>query len=105
MYQRLIDYIRGLYAEYGYEEVITPQIFDRKLFETSGHLQSGQLDLVCSNLLNNGGRQRKRSQASMQARAKGAHHHNPKQRNRKNARYARHCIVDARSCTDSVLTY
>ncbi|HEY2409933.1 MAG TPA: threonine--tRNA ligase [Polyangiaceae bacterium] len=38
VYQRLIDYIRGLYVEYGYEEVITPQIFDNRLFETSGHL-------------------------------------------------------------------
>ena len=32
------EYVRELYAEYGYEEVVTPQIFDRRLFETSGHL-------------------------------------------------------------------
>jgi threonyl-tRNA synthetase len=38
VYHRLVDYIRGLYLEYGYEEVITPQIFDKRLFETSGHL-------------------------------------------------------------------
>ncbi|HEY6081204.1 MAG TPA: threonine--tRNA ligase [Polyangiaceae bacterium] len=38
IYNRLIDYIRGLYVDYGYEEVITPQIFDKRLFETSGHL-------------------------------------------------------------------
>jgi threonyl-tRNA synthetase len=37
LYNRLIDYIRGLYVEYGYEEVITPQVFDKKLFRTSGH--------------------------------------------------------------------
>jgi threonyl-tRNA synthetase len=37
VYQRLVDYLRGLYAEYGYEEVMTPQIFDKRLFETSGH--------------------------------------------------------------------
>jgi len=38
IYHRLVDYIRGLYVDYGYEEVITPQLFDKKLFETSGHL-------------------------------------------------------------------
>ncbi len=38
VYHRLVEYIRGLYLEYGYEEVITPQIFDKRLFETSGHL-------------------------------------------------------------------
>jgi threonyl-tRNA synthetase len=38
VYQRLIDYLRGLYAEYGYEEVMTPQVFDKRLFETSGHM-------------------------------------------------------------------
>ena len=40
VYNRLIDYVRGLYFERGYEEVITPQIFDKRLFETSGHLQN-----------------------------------------------------------------
>jgi threonyl-tRNA synthetase len=38
VYNRLVDYIRTLYAEQGYEEVITPQAFDPKLFRTSGHL-------------------------------------------------------------------
>jgi threonyl-tRNA synthetase len=38
IYNRLVDYIRGLYVDYGYEEVITPQFFDKKLYETSGHL-------------------------------------------------------------------
>jgi len=38
IYHRLVEYIRTLYIEYGYEEVITPQIFDKRLFETSGHL-------------------------------------------------------------------
>jgi threonyl-tRNA synthetase len=38
LYNRLVDYVRGLYVEYGYEEVITPQIFDQRLFLTSGHL-------------------------------------------------------------------
>jgi threonyl-tRNA synthetase len=38
VYNRLVDYVRSLYAEHGYEEVITPQAFDPKLFRTSGHL-------------------------------------------------------------------
>ncbi|MBX3264279.1 MAG: threonine--tRNA ligase [Labilithrix sp.] len=38
VYNRMVDYVRKLYVEYGYEEVITPQAFDPKLFRTSGHL-------------------------------------------------------------------
>jgi threonyl-tRNA synthetase len=38
VYQRMVDYVRGLYARYGYDEVITPQLFDPSLFRTSGHL-------------------------------------------------------------------
>jgi threonyl-tRNA synthetase len=40
LYNALVDYMRRLYAspEHGYEEVITPQAFDPKLFRTSGHL-------------------------------------------------------------------
>jgi threonyl-tRNA synthetase len=38
VYNRLVDYLRGLYVDHGYEEVITPQAFDPKLFRTSGHL-------------------------------------------------------------------
>jgi threonyl-tRNA synthetase len=38
VYNRLVEYVRGLYVDYGYEEVITPQFFDKKLYETSGHL-------------------------------------------------------------------
>jgi threonyl-tRNA synthetase len=38
VYNRLVHYMRDLYLDYGYEEVITPQIFDKRLFETSGHL-------------------------------------------------------------------
>src|SRR5258708_29329377 len=38
VYERLVRYLRDLYQEYGYEEVMTPQIFDKRLFETSGHL-------------------------------------------------------------------
>lgn len=38
VYNGLVSFMRGLYLEHGYEEVITPQIFDKRLFETSGHL-------------------------------------------------------------------
>jgi threonyl-tRNA synthetase len=40
VYTRLIEYMRALYERYGYEEVITPQAFSPKLFETSGHLEN-----------------------------------------------------------------
>jgi threonyl-tRNA synthetase len=42
VYHGLQRYIRDLYLDYGYEEVITPQIFDKRLFETSGHLPNYQ---------------------------------------------------------------
>jgi threonyl-tRNA synthetase len=38
VYNALVSYVRGLYEQHGYEEVITPQAFDPKLFRTSGHL-------------------------------------------------------------------
>ncbi|MEQ1876885.1 MAG: threonine--tRNA ligase [Bdellovibrionia bacterium] len=37
IYNELQRYIRELYLQYGYEEVITPQIFDMDLYRTSGH--------------------------------------------------------------------
>ncbi len=37
IYIALIDYVRELYARYGYGEVITPQILDVELWKTSGH--------------------------------------------------------------------
>ncbi len=38
IYQLLVDYVRQLYVHHGYDEVVTPQVFDKTLFETSGHL-------------------------------------------------------------------
>lgn len=38
VYNELQKYIRELYFKYGYQEVITPQIFDVELFKTSGHM-------------------------------------------------------------------
>ncbi|HEY8270288.1 MAG TPA: threonine--tRNA ligase, partial [Pseudobdellovibrionaceae bacterium] len=38
VYTQLQTYMRELYFEFGYQEVITPQIFDSNLFITSGHM-------------------------------------------------------------------
>jgi len=38
VYNALVDHVRSLYRKNGYQEVITPQIFDLGLFEQSGHL-------------------------------------------------------------------
>jgi threonyl-tRNA synthetase len=38
VYNRMVQYLRDLYENEGYEEVITPQLFDPSLFRTSGHL-------------------------------------------------------------------
>jgi len=38
VYNRLLEYVRGLYRVYGYSEVITPQVYDNELWATSGHL-------------------------------------------------------------------
>jgi threonyl-tRNA synthetase len=38
VYNRMVQFLRDLYESEGYEEVITPQIFDPSLFRTSGHL-------------------------------------------------------------------
>ncbi|PIU40362.1 MAG: threonine--tRNA ligase [Candidatus Omnitrophica bacterium CG07_land_8_20_14_0_80_50_8] len=39
IYNLLRDYIRGLYRREGYQEVITPQIFDVELWKKSGHYE------------------------------------------------------------------
>jgi threonyl-tRNA synthetase len=40
VYNGMVGFMRGLYGEQGYEEVVTPQIFDKRLFEQSGHWQN-----------------------------------------------------------------
>ncbi len=40
VYNQLVNYIRELYTEYDYQEVITPQVFDVEMFKTSGHFQN-----------------------------------------------------------------
>ena len=37
LYNGLVGYIRSLYPKYGYQEVMTPQLFRADLFKTSGH--------------------------------------------------------------------
>jgi threonyl-tRNA synthetase len=37
LFQGLVDYVRSLYPKYGYQEVITPQVFRTDLFKKSGH--------------------------------------------------------------------
>lgn len=37
IYNELVSYMRGLYQRYGYQEVLTPQIFDVDLWRRSGH--------------------------------------------------------------------
>jgi threonyl-tRNA synthetase len=37
VYNSLVGFIRGEYARRGYREVITPQVFDKALWERSGH--------------------------------------------------------------------
>ena len=45
LYNELTEYMRSLYAEYGYSEVITPQVFSAELFKTSGHYQNFKDDM------------------------------------------------------------
>ena len=45
VYNRMIDFLRKQYAEFGYEEVITPQIYDTRMFKTSGHLENYREDM------------------------------------------------------------
>lgn len=40
IYNELITYIRSLYKRYGYQEVLTPQIFDVDLWHRSGHYEN-----------------------------------------------------------------
>jgi threonyl-tRNA synthetase len=42
LYNKLVEHIRGLYREYGYQEVITPQILTVDLWHRSGHYDNYQ---------------------------------------------------------------
>lgn len=43
--RRLQDFLRDAYAHYGYDEVMTPIIYKKDLWETSGHWQNYQEDM------------------------------------------------------------
>jgi len=45
VYNRMVSFLRDLYVDYGYEEVITPQIYDTRTFKTSGHLENYREDM------------------------------------------------------------
>jgi len=40
IYNLLLGYMRELYKKYGYQEVVTPQVFDADLFRKSGHYEN-----------------------------------------------------------------
>ena len=42
IYNQLIDYVKNLYSTFGYQEVITPQIFSTDLWKQSGHYDNYQ---------------------------------------------------------------
>jgi threonyl-tRNA synthetase len=39
VYNLLVQFVRGLYARYGYSEVITPLVYKTELYKTSGHYE------------------------------------------------------------------
>src|SRR6185369_6087503 len=45
VYNTLIDYVRRLYARYGYTEVITPLLYKTELWKTSGHYEAFHDDM------------------------------------------------------------
>jgi threonyl-tRNA synthetase len=45
LYNELVAYVRSLYPKYGFQEVITPQLFRAELFKTSGHYDNFAEDM------------------------------------------------------------
>lgn len=45
IYNTLIDFIKGEYRKRGFQEVITPNLYNTKLWETSGHWQNYREDM------------------------------------------------------------
>ncbi len=50
VYNLLVDFMRELYREYGYQEVITPQLFDVELWRRSGHLEAYRENMFFSDV-------------------------------------------------------
>jgi len=45
LYNGLVDFVRSLYPKYGFDEVMTPQLFRTELFKTSGHYELFREDM------------------------------------------------------------
>ncbi|KAH6692621.1 threonyl-tRNA synthetase [Plectosphaerella plurivora] len=45
IFNRLVDFLRRQYIHYGFEEVITPNIYKKSLWEVSGHLENYAEDM------------------------------------------------------------
>ena len=45
LYNGLVDYMRSLYPKYGYQEIMTPQLYRADLFKTSGHYYEFREDM------------------------------------------------------------
>jgi len=50
LYNRLIDHLRELYKEYGYQEIITPQILNVDLWHRSGHYENYQENMFFTSI-------------------------------------------------------
>ncbi|HKY07012.1 MAG TPA: threonine--tRNA ligase [Candidatus Binatia bacterium] len=50
IYNLLVEYMRGLYARYGYSEVVTPLIYKTDLWKTSGHYEAFRDDMFLMNV-------------------------------------------------------
>lgn len=50
VYNLLIQYVRSLYARYGYSEVISPLIYKTELWKTSGHYEAFHDDMFLMNV-------------------------------------------------------
>ncbi|HVN64821.1 MAG TPA: threonine--tRNA ligase [Candidatus Binataceae bacterium] len=48
LFNALIDYMRRLYRRYGYDEVVTPQLYRNELWNTSGHWENFRENMFLS---------------------------------------------------------
>ncbi|GBG71621.1 hypothetical protein CBR_g9037 [Chara braunii] len=47
IYNKLVEFIRSEYRKRGYEEVVTPNVYNMKLWETSGHAANYKENMFC----------------------------------------------------------
>ena len=52
MYQRLITFIRDKQKNNGYQEINTPEIMNKKLWESSGHWEKFRVNMYTVNTIN-----------------------------------------------------